>query len=42
MTNHYYNLDEGEAERFDSNWRGTNQQLKFLENHQKYVQSLPY
>ena len=32
MTNHYYNLDEGEAESFDQHWQGVNRETKFLEN----------
>lgn len=32
QTNHYYNIDEGEAERFQQDWRSANNQMKFLEN----------
>lgn len=39
-TNHYYNIDEEEAGHFDSNWRQADQNMKFLENHQKYIQQI--
>ena len=41
-TNHYYNIDEDDVAHFDQNWRGANQNMKFLENHQKMMQGLPY
>lgn len=41
-TNHYYNMDEEDVGRFDQGWQGANQQMKFLENTQKAMQSLPY
>jgi hypothetical protein len=39
-SNHYYNMNEDEADRFGQNWKSTNNEMKFLENHQKYMQSL--
>ena len=39
-TNHYYNIDESESHKFDDDWRGANNNMKFLENHQKYMQAL--
>ena len=40
VTNHYYNLEENEAQRFDQNWRGMDKEMRFLENHQKQLQGL--
>lgn len=39
-TNHYYNIDEEEAHHFDNDWRQADSNMKFLENHQKYMKSL--
>ncbi len=35
-------MDEEDVGRFDQNWRGVNQNMKFLENHHKMMQGLPY
>lgn len=35
---HYYNIDEEEATTFDNDWRRADQNMKFLENHQRYLQ----
>lgn len=39
-TNHYYNIDEEEADRFDNDWRSADSNMKFLENHQKYLRGI--
>ena len=39
-TNHYYNIEEEEAPRFDHDWRNADTNMKFLENHSKYMKSL--
>ena len=36
-TNHYFNIDEEEAQQFDESWRRTNKSMNFLDNHQKYI-----
>ena len=41
-TNHYYNIDEEEAHNFDNDWRRRNEEIKFLDRHQKHMQSLGY
>lgn len=41
-TNHYYNIDEEEAHIFDNDWRRTDSNMNFLQNHQQYIKSLGY
>ena len=41
VTNHYYNMDEGDLDRFDRNWQGVNRETKFLENTHKAMQGIP-
>lgn len=33
-------MNEDEAGKFGNDWRAANNELKFLENHQKYMQGL--
>jgi hypothetical protein len=40
QTNHYYNLEDHEADRFHQDWRGANQEMKFLENVGRVQQSI--
>lgn len=39
-TNHYYNIDEEEKDKFDGDWRQANNEMKFLESHQKYIRQI--
>ena len=41
VTNHYYNMDEGDLDQFDRNWQGVNRETKFLENTHKAMQGIP-
>ena len=41
-TNHYYNMDEEDAGRFDQSWQGVIQKMKFLENTNNMMKGLPY
>ncbi len=36
-TNHYYNIDDEEADQFDRDWNHHNQRAKFLETHAPYL-----
>lgn len=40
QTNHYYNLEDHEAEHFHQNWSTANRDLKFLENVGRVQQSI--
>jgi hypothetical protein len=40
QTNHYYNLEDHEADRFHQDWGTANRDLKFLENVGRVQQSI--
>jgi hypothetical protein len=40
QTNHYYNLEDHESDRFHQDWRTANSDLKFLENVGRAQQSI--
>ena len=39
-TNHYYNIEEDEAQNFHQNWKKTDGELKFLDNYNKHVRGI--
>jgi hypothetical protein len=39
-TNHYYNIDEEDAQMFDEEWRNNDRRMNFLENSRTYAQQI--